>query len=167
VQLHARKDELLLVPDRPEIPLHTNGSENDLRAHVTKRKISGGTWSESGRDARDAFLGLLKTCRKLGLSFFDYLVPTAVCTIYDGQFPDPKRQRLLATALTLFNDVITREAFALSLAVLDLRLVCSEATDYANPIEPSIQGGAKIAQAIKAFVTSGLERKQGRSEVFS
>jgi Transposase IS66 family len=73
VQLHARKDELLLVPDRPEIPLHTNGSENDLRAHVTKRKISGGTWSESGRDARDAFLGLLKTCRKLGLSFFDYL----------------------------------------------------------------------------------------------
>jgi hypothetical protein len=72
-RLHARKDELLLVLDRPEIPLHTNGSENDLRAHVTKRKVSGGTWSESGREARDALLGLLKTCRKLGLSFFDYL----------------------------------------------------------------------------------------------
>ena len=50
-----------------------NGSENDLRAQVTKRKVSGGTWSEAGRTARDAFLGLMKTCRRLGLSFFDYL----------------------------------------------------------------------------------------------
>src|SRR5919106_1656998 len=71
--VHARKDELLLVLERPEIPLHTNGSENDLRAHVTKRKISGGTWSEAGRDARDACLGLMKTCPKQGLTFFDYL----------------------------------------------------------------------------------------------
>jgi Transposase IS66 family len=72
-RLHARKAELLLVLERPEIPLHTNGSENDLRAHVTKRKISGGTWSETGRTARDAGLGLLKTCQKLGISFFAYL----------------------------------------------------------------------------------------------
>ncbi len=50
-----------------------NGSENDLRAHVTKRKVSGGTWSDAGRAARDAFLGLMKTCRKLGRSFFDYV----------------------------------------------------------------------------------------------
>jgi hypothetical protein len=53
-RLHARKGELLLVLERPEIPLHTNGSENDLRAHVTKRKVSGGTWSDAGRAARDA-----------------------------------------------------------------------------------------------------------------
>src|ERR671911_599887 len=72
-RLHARKDELLLVLERPEIPLHTNGSENDIRCHVTKRKISGGTWSEAGRDARDACLGLMKTCPKQGLTFFDYL----------------------------------------------------------------------------------------------
>jgi len=72
-RLHARKAELLLVLDRPEIPLHTNGSENDIRCHVTKRKVAGGTWSETGRDARDACLGLMKTCQKLGLSFFDYL----------------------------------------------------------------------------------------------
>jgi hypothetical protein len=72
-RLHGRKEELLLVLDRPEIPLHTNGSENDIRCHVTKRKVSGGTWSESGRDSRDACLGLMKTCQKLGLSFFDYL----------------------------------------------------------------------------------------------
>ena len=72
-RLHARKDELLRVLDRPEIPLHTNGSENDIRCHVTKRKISGGTWSDLGRQARDTFLGLLKTCQKLGISFFEYL----------------------------------------------------------------------------------------------
>jgi hypothetical protein len=72
-RLHARKDELLRVLDRPEIPLHTNGSENDIRCHVTKRKISGGTWSDQGRQARDTFLGLLKTCQKLDVSFFEYL----------------------------------------------------------------------------------------------
>lgn len=70
-RLHARKGELLRVLDRPEIPLHTNGSENDIRACVTKRKISGGTQSEAGRDCRDAFLGLAKTCAKLGVSFWD------------------------------------------------------------------------------------------------
>jgi hypothetical protein len=70
---HDRKPELLRVLDRPEIPLHTNGSENDIRCQVTKRKISGGTESTAGRDCRDAFLGLAKTCAKLGLSFWDYL----------------------------------------------------------------------------------------------
>jgi hypothetical protein len=72
-RLHGRKEELLLVLDRPEVPLHTNGSENDLRGHVIKRKISGGTQSEAGRRARDALLGLLKTCRKLGVACFAYL----------------------------------------------------------------------------------------------
>jgi hypothetical protein len=72
-RLHANKRELLMVLDRPEIPLHTNGSENDVRCQVTKRKISGGTRSDVGRDCRDAFLGLSKTCAKLGISFWDYL----------------------------------------------------------------------------------------------
>jgi len=61
------------VLERPEIPLHTNASENDLRACVTKRRISGGTMSADGRQARDVMLGLMKTCRKLGISFFTYL----------------------------------------------------------------------------------------------
>ena len=59
--------------ERPEIPLHPNASENDLRACVIKRKISGGTMSADGRLAWDVMLGLSKTCRKLGLSFFTYL----------------------------------------------------------------------------------------------
>ena len=72
-RLHANKRELLLVLDRPDIPLHTNGSENDIRCQVTKRKVSAGTRSDVGRDCRDAFLGLSKTCAKLGIAFWDYL----------------------------------------------------------------------------------------------
>ena len=69
----ANKDELLLVLDRPDIPLHTNGSENDVRSFVTKRRISGETRSAAGKQARDTFLSLLKTCSKLAISFWDYL----------------------------------------------------------------------------------------------
>ena len=72
-RLHANKAELLLVLERPEIPLHTNGSENDIRCHVTRRKVSAGTRSDVGRDCRDAFLGLVKTCDKLGIAVWDYL----------------------------------------------------------------------------------------------
>ena len=72
-RLLANKDELLRVLDRPEIPLNTNASENDIRAVVTKRKVSGGTVSERGRIARDVMLGLAKTCAKLKFPFFDYL----------------------------------------------------------------------------------------------
>jgi len=72
-RLHANKAELLAVLDHPDIPLHTNGSENDIRCQVTKRKVSAGTRSDLGRDCRDAFLGLAKTCAKLGVAFWDYL----------------------------------------------------------------------------------------------
>ena len=69
----ANKSELLMVLERPDIPLHTNGSENDVRCQVEKRKISGGTRSDAGRDCRDAFLGHMKTCVKNGILFWDYL----------------------------------------------------------------------------------------------
>ena len=72
-RLHANKPELLMVLERPEIPLHTNGSENDIRCQVTRRKVSAGTRSDLGRDCRDAFLGLAKTCMKQGIEFWDYL----------------------------------------------------------------------------------------------
>jgi hypothetical protein len=72
-RLHANKAELLMVLDRPEIPLHTNGSENDIRCQVTRRKVSAGTRSDVGRDCRDAFLSLTKTCDKLDIPVWDYL----------------------------------------------------------------------------------------------
>ena len=67
------KEELLLVLDRPDIPLHNNLSERDIREYVKKRKISGSTRSDNGRLCRDTFTSLKKTCRKLGVSFWSYL----------------------------------------------------------------------------------------------
>jgi hypothetical protein len=72
-RLRANKAELLMVLERPEMPLHTNGSENDIRCQVTRRKVSASTRSDVGRDCRDACLGLAKTCAKRGIAFWDYL----------------------------------------------------------------------------------------------
>lgn len=72
-RLFLNKEELLLVLQRPDIPLHNNSAENAIREYVKKRKISGGTRSDTGRRARDTFVSLKKTCRKLGLSFWQYL----------------------------------------------------------------------------------------------
>lgn len=72
-RIHAKRDDLLLVLERPEIPLHNNLSESDIREWAKKRKISAGTRSELGRRCRDTFVSLKKTCRKLGVSFWRYL----------------------------------------------------------------------------------------------
>jgi hypothetical protein len=80
-------------------------------------------------------------------------LPTAVCTIYDVRYDDPDQRRVAVTALTTLNDCITRTAAARGLPVLDLRLICNEDGDFANPIEPSEQGGGKIAAAIVALLT--------------
>jgi len=76
--------------------------------------------------------------------------PLTICTIYNGNFPDREYQRLASTALMMFNDVILRVGFESGLTVIDLRFVCSSPEDYANSIEPSSKGGAKIARCIVA-----------------
>jgi hypothetical protein len=93
-------------------------------------------------------------------------LPTAVCTIYDPRFPDPLQRTLGATALATFNDRIFRAAFSRSLPVIDLRLICNEDADFANPIEPSAQGGEKISRAIASLVT-GPAWPSGRSVVIA
>jgi lysophospholipase L1-like esterase len=80
-------------------------------------------------------------------------LPLAVCTIYNGCFEDQSFQRVASTTLTVFNDAIIRVAVDHSLPVIDLRAVCSTAEDYANPIEPSSIGGAKIAKVIVRLVS--------------
>ena len=97
-RIRANKEELLVVLERPEIPLHTNGSERDIRSCVTKRKISGETRAEAGKQARDTFLSLLLTCAKLAISFWDYLgarlkIPDANAIPW---LPDLIRQRVAA-----------------------------------------------------------------------
>jgi hypothetical protein len=80
-------------------------------------------------------------------------LPIAVCTIYNGCFSGVTFQELATLVIAVFNDVILRAAARHALPVIDLRAVCSSPEDYANPIEPSSIGGAKIAKAIAAVVT--------------
>jgi hypothetical protein len=103
---------------------------------------------------------MLELVMKVGL-------PTAVCTIYESI---PDLERTLHVALSIFNDVIIREAVRLGLPVIDLRLVCSEAEDYSkvSPIEPSTKGGEKIAKAIASlFESSECSLRNGQSTIIS
>jgi hypothetical protein len=78
---------------------------------------------------------------------------TTVCTVYEGNF-EPPMAALARTALSVFNDVLLRAAFQAGVDVIDLRLVCTDPSDYANPIEPSGAGGKKIAAAIAAALSA-------------
>jgi hypothetical protein len=80
--------------------------------------------------------------------------PTAICTIYDPRYSEAALRQISVVALAPLNDVISREAFTRKLPVLDLRLICGSDADFANPIEPSAEGGAKIARAILRFATA-------------
>ena len=81
-------------------------------------------------------------------------LPTALCTIYEARYSDPDTHRIAATGLSVFNDVITREVFARGLPLIDLRLIVTSGEDYANDVEPSVKGGAKIARVIATLVTT-------------
>jgi lysophospholipase L1-like esterase len=100
-----------------------------------------------------SYSDMLQTVLSVGL-------PTALCTIYDTPTTAPN-QRIIRTALAVFNDIITRAAFSEGLPLIDLRLICNEDEDYANPIEPSAKGGAKMATAIARLITgAGDDRPQ-------
>ena len=76
---------------------------------------------------------------------------TAVCTVYNGAL-DPERATIARVALALFNDVILRTAVDFRLDVVELRSICTESAVYVNAIEPSGQGGLKIARAVARLV---------------
>ena len=83
----------------------------------------------------------------------DTNIRSFVCTIYRPNFPDGDLQRMASTALGLFNDVIVEEASVRLIPILDVRAIFTGGGDYANPIEPSIQGGQKLANAIVGLAT--------------
>lgn len=93
-RIYKNKSELLLVLERPEIPLHNNLSETDIREYVKKRKISGSTRSDLGRRCRDTFTSLKKTCRKLGVRFREYLNDRLSGTDSIPWLPDLMRQKM-------------------------------------------------------------------------
>ena len=103
--------------------------------------------------------------RRVVQACLDRKLPLVVCTIYHGNFPEPDYQQRAAVALTVFNDVIIRVATEHRLRVIDLRSVCTLPDDYANPIEPSASGGAKIARAIVLAVTEPAHAGRGANVV--
>lgn len=128
--------------------------------------------SESARSISEALEKLAAISERFERAYREMLqsvltrkLPTAVCSVYYPNFPDPGIQRVLSTALTIFNDVIIREAFVAGVPLIDLRLVCNESADYANEIEPSVAGGEKITSAILQLI-SEHEFASGRTEVF-
>jgi hypothetical protein len=93
-RLQVRKAELLVTLERPEVPLNTNSSEQDVRDPVTIRKISGSTRGEDGRRCRDTFLSLKKTCQKNAISFWAFLGDRLGITVHGiAHLPDLIRQR--------------------------------------------------------------------------
>ena len=125
--------------------------------------------ARSTADALDLLAGIGSTFAGHYREMLDEVLarglPTILCTIYEGALPDPALHRRARVALHAFNDPIVRAALESGASLIDLRLVCSDPADYANPIEPSVQGGNKIARAIAAAVGAGDGVR--RSDVFS
>jgi len=139
-----------LPDDASHLVLSVGG--NDLLAEAG---VLGEPASTVGRavlmlaDIRDrfgaAYFALLKEFVATGL-------PTLVCTVYEPRFPDEALRRSTAAALSLFDDLIVRAAQGAGLPVLELRAVCSDDADFANPIEPSSAGGDKFARALRTVI---------------
>ena len=160
----AVRDQLRLLPaDATHLVVSAGG--NDALGHIDFLGAPAGTTAE-------ALLGLTEIAAELERRYLGMLaevlareLPTAICTIYYPSFPDAVLQKIAVTALAVFNDCIVRAAHANRLLLLDLRFVCTEEGDYADPIEPSAGGGEKIADAIARMLQHGLSG--GRTELFS
>ena len=142
-----------LPPDATHLVLSVGGNDGlmlvDIFTHPVATvgealSVMAGAVDDFERDYRLAVAAVLRTG-----------IPTVLCTIYNGNFPDAAFQGRATTAAALLDDAILRAARERSLPVIDLRLVCSRPEDYANPIEPSSVGGEKIARAIVDALIAG------------
>lgn len=152
-----------LPPDATRAVVSIGGNDALLNADLLNVQVSstqqalhlfGARASKFEQDYRAAIVGVASR------------VPSVtVCTVYNGNLPADQAPSA-RVALMLFNDAILRVAFQLRLDVIDLRLVCSDDSDYANPIEPSGSGGAKIARAI-AVALGFVKESASPSRVFA
>jgi hypothetical protein len=140
-----------LPSDASHLVVSVGGNDALGEAGLLDRKIA------SMAEALELISGVRERFRSAYARMLDQVLqrrlPLAVCTIYEARFPEPATRRMAATALTALNDAITREAFARGVDCIDLRILCNDDRDFANPIEPSVHGGAKIAGAILSFAT--------------
>jgi len=152
-----------LPPDATHLAVSAGGNDALMASGILSASVRGvGEAVALLADAQDRFasdyLAMVEALRTARL-------PTALCTIYDTPQTSP-RQRLIRTALAVFNDVISRAAFSRGLPLIDLRLVCADPDDYANPIEPSVQGGEKISRALCRFALHDTAGEPPAAAVF-
>jgi len=145
-----------LPRDASHLVVSVGGNDALSQANLLDRNV------RSMAEALELITGVRERFRLAYARMLDQVLerqlPLAACTIYEPRFPEPLRRSLAATALTALNDAITREAFARNVDCIDLRIICNDDRDFANPIEPSVQGGAKIARAILSFAAPGTTR---------
>jgi lysophospholipase L1-like esterase len=151
-----------LPPDATHLIVSAGG--NDALGHIDFLGAPAGSTAEALLGLADIAAGFERRYHAMLADVLARGLPTAICTIYYPRFPEPTLQKIAVAALAAFNDCIIRAAFAHGLPLLDLRFVCTEAGDYADPIEPSAQGGEKIARAIAGMLEDGFE--SDRTEVF-
>ena len=146
-----------LPPDATHLAISIGGNDALAEAKLLDAKV------RSMSDALEVMSKVRDRFRPAYAKALDQLVahqlPAAVCTIYEPRFPDRQLRRHAATGLAILNDIITREVFARDLDCIDLRVLCNEDRDFANPIEPSAHGGAKIARATLNFATGDTRRR--------
>jgi len=162
----ARTEDVLeqltrLPPDATDLVLSAGG--NDALSHGDLLEGPAASAAQVLGFLADAGSSFEGRYRRLIARLLQYRLPITVCIIYTGNFPDPDFQRIASIALCVFNDVIVRIAFEHGLGIVDLRLVCTEPTDYANAIEPSSAGGEKIAASIVNAITT--VREPGHAKV--
>ncbi len=145
-------EQLEHVPQTASHLVVSAGGNNALENRDIFLRGSGGTYAEVLSRLAAIRAVFQQEYRSMLAAVLARGLPAVVCTVYDAI---PRLPAWDHTGLCLFNEVILREAFHAAVPVVDLRLICNEASDYAmsSPIEPSVQGGAKIAKAISRAVT--------------
>jgi hypothetical protein len=144
--------QLKVLPgDASHLVLSVGG--NDVLGEISILRERVATVGEALRLLLDSRARFQEEYHRLMEAIRDRGLPAAVCTIYNPCSDEDEFQRAAVAALCLFNDAIIDRARHFKVPVIDLRVVCSEITDYANEIEPSAAGGAKIAEAICGLIT--------------
>jgi GDSL-like Lipase/Acylhydrolase family len=152
-----------LPSDASHLVLSVGGNDAIMNADILNKPAQStaqalSELNEVSKNFEGHYRRAVETCRRRGL-------PLAICTIYNGNFPDPKYQQLISTALMVFNDVILRVGIEYGLAIIDLRLIFSSPEDYANPIEPFVDWWREDRQEHCRSCVGRWERRPSRRRV--
>ncbi len=134
-----------LPDDATHLIMSCGGNDALRRSSVFKEKISS---VAEGFEVAALLRGEFRAnYRRVLEHLLSFKKPLAVCTVYDAV---PGLSEAKNSALAIYNEIILKEAFAKSIPVVDLRLICDDTRDYSalSPIEPSSAGGDKITQVI-------------------